>query len=88
MSVKLTPEELDNLRSSRELFQKTEAELGNVTFQSEMLDRKKQRLVANYDMHESAYFEIHDKIKQKYTKELGGDFELDLTTGELTPING
>lgn len=88
MSVKLTQEELDELRSSRELFQSTRAELGNVTFQIEMLERRKQRLVANYDMHESAYGEAYNNIQEKYGKEVGADFEIDLSTGELRESDG
>ena len=88
MSIKLTPEELEELRSSRELFHETKSELGDVTFKIEMYERRKQRLVANYDMHESAYFEIHDKIKEKYSKEVGTDFGIDLHTGEINVQDG
>jgi predicted nuclease with TOPRIM domain len=78
-NTKLTPEELENLKSINTELNSIVVSLGQIEINKSLLETNKQNLLANFSQLQKNQEKLATELTQKY-----GDGSIDINTGEFT----
>ena len=80
-TIKLSPEELENLNSINEEYTSILISLGRIETEKLSLEKQKQNLTLQFEKLQSKEQDLAAALTQKY-----GDGNIDLNTGEFTKL--